>query len=129
MNLHYLCLFLTCPPNAYRLSRSKALVWQIGVVSSNSRSTPNAYAPPASSNAGGKAKGGTLLVAGLNVFMNEFTAGVKSAHVPEAAWLLHSLLQYGYSAPKPAGHMVLKKTECPNCFPSVNINLCVPEPL
>ena len=66
--------------------RDKALLWQAGV-----RSNQNPGV-----------EGGAVIVTGLNVLLNHFTTGAKGAAYPEAAWLLHSLLQYAYTAPKPA---------------------------
>lgn len=93
--------------NPYKvLSRSKALVWQVGVVNDSGN-------------------GGTILVSGLNVFKNVFTAsGKHPVVVPEAAWLLHSFLEYAYSAPQSSAKMKLRRTDCPGCIPSVNYNLC-----
>ena len=91
------------------LNRNKALVWQAGV------------------QAQGRAQGsggGAIIVAGFNVLINEFRTGSQGAAVPEAAWLLHTLLQYAYTAPQPAKKLTLRVTACPGCFPAVNVNIC-----
>lgn len=44
--------------------------------------------------------------------------------VPEAAWLLHRLLEYGYTSPQPRKTLALKVTECPGCMPSSFTALC-----
>ena len=90
-------------------SRSKALVWQAGIRTQG--------APKGS-------KAGSLIVCGLNVLQNPFTTGSKGAKVPEAAWMLRSLIKYAASGPQPGKQLTVKVTECPGCFPPVNVNIC-----
>jgi len=106
----------TLQDNPYSvLSRSKALMWEAGVVDVNSKDKDTDA---------DAAAGGAIVVSGLNVLMNPFTSGSRGAAFPEAAWLLHSMLQYAYTAPKPSAKMHLKITECPGCLPPQNVNLC-----
>ena len=46
------------------------------------------------------------------------------AQVPEAAWLLHQLLEYAYTGPKPSKGLQVKVTECHDCVPSKFVALC-----
>ena len=48
----------------------------------------------------------------------------SGADVPEAAWLLHRLLEYATTSPVPAKTLELKRTECRGCFPDSFVTLC-----
>jgi hypothetical protein len=48
----------------------------------------------------------------------------SGADVPEAAWLLHRLLEYAATSPVPAKTLELKRTECRGCFPDSFVTLC-----
>jgi len=73
--------------------RQKALLWQSEIVSR--------FGTSVSSD-----KGGTLLAAGFNLLVNNFTASPANVSVPEAAWLLRQLLQHAFSDPKPRAALV-----------------------
>ena len=103
------------------LNRDKALVWQAGV-DSYTHTDHNYNKAPMSRSKG--AASGAIIVSGLNIFLNEFRAGSVAAAVPEAAWMLHTLLQYAYTEPHPSKKLWVRVTECPGCFPSTNINVC-----
>ena len=78
--------------NTWAGSRSKALVWQAGVVNASDRSAP----------------GGTVLVSGMNLLGNllppaelkETNCSGIACVVPESAWMMHSLLQWAYGRPQ-----------------------------
>ena len=38
--------------------------------------------------------------------------------------LLHQLLEYAYTGPKPTKGLAVKVTECPGCMPSSFVALC-----
>lgn len=46
------------------------------------------------------------------------------ASVPESAWLLHRLLEYAYTAPKPSKKLTVKTTVCEGCLPPSFVALC-----
>ena len=92
--------------NPYKvLSRPKALMWQAGID-------------------GGNSPGGAIIMTGLNILVNHFAPGSIGATRPEAAWMLHKLLQYAYSNPRPTKTLKVRITQCPGCLPSQNVNLC-----
>ena len=52
-------------------------------------------------------------------------SGTTEGHgFPDAAWLLHRLLDYAASAPQANKSLVLKVTECQGCVPSRFVALC-----
>lgn len=90
-------------------SHNKALIWQTGLVGSNSSSSSET---------------GTLIVTGLQLVVNDFAPGGE-IQVPEAAWAVHSIISTAAKAPpKPKTALQLKLTNCPGCLPPVNANLC-----
>ena len=60
----------------------------------------------------------------LDLFLTGLVILPTCTQVPEAAWLLHQLLEYAYSGPKPSKGMQVKVTECPGCVPSTFVSLC-----
>ena len=66
-----------------------------------------------------------VIVSGLKLLQNTFSAGAGAAEVPEAAWLLHSMITAALSSPPtPTTKLTLKVTQCPGCIPPTNANLC-----
>ena len=64
------------------------------------------------------------MLQGLQLVVNDFSPG-SDIQVPEAAWLLHSMITTAAIAPpKPKTALRLKLTSCPGCLPPVNANLC-----
>lgn len=93
--------------NPYKvMSRPKALMWQASLQGEDSPTR------------------GALVVTGLNLLVNWFGGGTVGAERPEAAWLLHRLLEHAYSKPRPSKILQVRVTECQGCLPSVNVNLC-----
>lgn len=128
----------TWQENPYEvLSRSKALVWQASVL-------PSGASPRDRTNAG------AIIASGLNLLVNTFAcdAGLSRAskrlysrpparlqssrgafggvQVPEAAWMLHQLLEYAFTEPKPAKHLEARITDCVGCVPNMTWTLCGP---
>lgn len=92
------------------MARGKALAWQARVV-------------PTGAVAG--VEGGAIIAAGLNLLVNTFTKQKSVIKVPEAAWILHKLLDYAFTSPKPSKTLEAKITKCPGCLPPVpSITLC-----
>ena len=90
-------------------ARNKALVWQTGFVKEGAGATTS----------------GVVVVSGLKLLQNTFSAGAAAAEVPEAAWLLHSMITAALSSPPtPTTKLTLKVTQCPGCIPPTNANLC-----
>ena len=85
------------------MARNKALVWQAAVqtASNFTNSLRNA---------------GAIVACGLNLFAN--------SSIAEAAWMLHKLLDYSLSGPKPVKTLAVKITMCPGCFPDRSWALC-----
>jgi len=97
--------------NPYRvMARQKALLWQTKIVKEGSNS------------------GGAMVVCGMNLLVNYCSPGKSKAAVPEAAWVLHRLLEYAFAGPTPSKSMTARVTHCPGCLPEVNVNLCPAKP-